>query len=351
MDKIVGRDKSCDYIICDPQNRISRRHVQVINRGGALYLTDLNSSNGTYVNGNRIPPNLEVRITDKDRVLLSNSYPLNLKEFLVDEKPTDPEKTVILGQKDHVLQCQNGYKKINIDPEKTTLGEMLQVDPSKYISVGRVPGNDVVINNSNISRNHCKLKLINQVTFEIIDVGSSNGTYVDQVKLIPHQSAVFYSCARVTLGKEFALNLKSCLPAIQLLPEKKSVNNASGQKMNSTTPTKEEMQEFNELEPLWRDYNDRILSAQQIGGSYMMGGMAVSSIASIAFGPIGAIVGLGSSLFARYLGQQKSNEIRQDTTYEDNFLVLYACPRCNESFQKKPWVTIRECFKCKTKFR
>jgi len=50
MEKIVGRDKSCDYIICDPQNRISRRHLQVINRAGTIYLMDLNSSNGTYVN-------------------------------------------------------------------------------------------------------------------------------------------------------------------------------------------------------------------------------------------------------------------------------------------------------------
>jgi ATP adenylyltransferase/5',5'''-P-1,P-4-tetraphosphate phosphorylase II len=46
-----------------------------------------------------------------------------------------------------------------------------------------------------------------------------------------------------------------------------------------------------------------------------------------------------------------SNEIRKDATFEDQFLQMYACPRCNESFQKKPWITIRDCFKCKTKYR
>jgi ribosomal protein L37AE/L43A len=53
----------------------------------------------------------------------------------------------------------------------------------------------------------------------------------------------------------------------------------------------------------------------------------------------------------RYLGAQKSKEIKTDLNYENMFLVTYACPRCSESFQKRPWVTIRDCNKCKIKFR
>ena len=108
---------------------------------------------------------------------------------------------------------------------------------------------------------------------------------------------------------------------------------------------------FKELELVWKEYNERSLSVQNMGNSYLMGGMAIGSIASLALGPIGAVVGIGSSLLGRYLGQQKSNEIRKDATFEDQFLQMYACPRCNESFQKKPWITIRDCFKCKTKYR
>jgi ribosomal protein L37AE/L43A len=125
----------------------------------------------------------------------------------------------------------------------------------------------------------------------------------------------------------------------------------SGDSGQTNIPTEEEMNCFNELELVWKEYNGRSLSVQNMGNSYLMGGMAIGSIASLALGPIGAVIGIGSSLLGRYIGQQKSNEIRKDATYEDQFLQIYACPRCNESFQKKPWVTIRDCFKCKTKYR
>ena len=57
------------------------------------------------------------------------------------------------------------------------------------------------------------------------------------------------------------------------------------------------------------------------------------------------------SLGAKLLIDMKYNKINLDHFYEDEFLQAYACPRCHESFQKKPWVTIRDCFKCKLKFR
>jgi ribosomal protein L37AE/L43A len=83
-----------------------------------------------------------------------------------------------------------------------------------------------------------------------------------------------------------------------------------------------------------------------------MVGTAVGLALSVVTGGIGgAVVGGGLGLAGRYFGQQKSNEIRGDLTMEDMFLLTYACPRCKESFQKKPWVTIQDCFKCKLKFK
>ena len=80
--------------------------------------------------------------------------------------------------------------------------------------------------------------------------------------------------------------------------------------------------------------------------------MAASSLmASMITGPFAIIIGVGGSLMARYISQQQTSKLRSDFTYEDMFLQIYACPRCKESFQKKPWITIRECLKCKIKFR
>jgi two-component system, cell cycle response regulator len=47
----VGRSGSCD--LCIPDDTVSRRHALIEPQGGALYVVDLNSTNGTYVNNVR----------------------------------------------------------------------------------------------------------------------------------------------------------------------------------------------------------------------------------------------------------------------------------------------------------
>jgi two-component system NtrC family sensor kinase len=49
---IVGRDHTCQLCIDDPQ--ISRQHVRIIRHGDAITIEDLNSSNGTFLNGIRV---------------------------------------------------------------------------------------------------------------------------------------------------------------------------------------------------------------------------------------------------------------------------------------------------------
>lgn len=48
----VGRDQTADLTVEDPG--VSRIHVRLENRGAALFVTDLGSRNGTFVNGERI---------------------------------------------------------------------------------------------------------------------------------------------------------------------------------------------------------------------------------------------------------------------------------------------------------
>jgi pSer/pThr/pTyr-binding forkhead associated (FHA) protein len=49
---IIGRCSSCDLVLHDPN--ISRRHVRLSFREGKWILADLNSTNGTYINGVRV---------------------------------------------------------------------------------------------------------------------------------------------------------------------------------------------------------------------------------------------------------------------------------------------------------
>ncbi len=59
-----GRSSETDITISD--SRISREHGQIVKEEGIFYLEDLDSSNGTEVNGNSIE---RVRIKDGDRIL------------------------------------------------------------------------------------------------------------------------------------------------------------------------------------------------------------------------------------------------------------------------------------------
>ena len=48
----IGRRKECD--LCIPLMVVSRRHCQLIHEDGRLKIHDLKSTNGTFVNGNRV---------------------------------------------------------------------------------------------------------------------------------------------------------------------------------------------------------------------------------------------------------------------------------------------------------
>ena len=51
---VIGRQKDCDYVL--PESGISRRHAMIFESGSELYVEDLGSTNGTYVNDIRLAP-------------------------------------------------------------------------------------------------------------------------------------------------------------------------------------------------------------------------------------------------------------------------------------------------------
>ena len=61
--RIIGRSSEADIPLGDPE--ASRRHAAVQVAGGALYVTDLGSRNGTFLNGKRLADEgIELKIGD-----------------------------------------------------------------------------------------------------------------------------------------------------------------------------------------------------------------------------------------------------------------------------------------------
>jgi len=72
---ILGRRDTCDIILSD--SSVSRRHAQLEQKGGRFWLTDLGSSNGTFVNG---LPVEKAELTDGDVITVGKTV-LIFKEF------------------------------------------------------------------------------------------------------------------------------------------------------------------------------------------------------------------------------------------------------------------------------
>jgi pSer/pThr/pTyr-binding forkhead associated (FHA) protein len=361
---IIGRDQSCDFIIFDPEKRVSRRHAELIITQSRMLIKDLGSKNGVYINNKRIEPNKDYVLTIKDKITLSKTYKLNLNEFLQENE----EQTLILNKTNsHTGQNLNSFlhienekavfknenKTIVFDRDKTTIGDLSVVDNSSYKTIGRNAKTDFVIDDSNVSRDHCNIRLISNLIIELIDLNSTNGTYADGEKLIPNKKYQFSSSVILRIGKTYHLDLRSIFPSIQIIQRKRSVENNPPHKSNfDQAATEFELKQFYELEKIWDEYTKRQNEAHNASNKFGIGGMVVgAALGALTGGVAGVLLASGGGIFGRYLGQQESSKIRQDLSFETAFLEIYSCPRCKESFQKKPWITIRDCFKCKLKFR
>jgi hypothetical protein len=64
----IGRSRDCDIRLTDPN--VSRRHAEVRQEGSSFYVVDLDSTNGTEVNGRRVR---RARLEDGDMIVLGST--------------------------------------------------------------------------------------------------------------------------------------------------------------------------------------------------------------------------------------------------------------------------------------
>jgi pSer/pThr/pTyr-binding forkhead associated (FHA) protein len=362
LKKIIGRSAECDFIILDPQKRVSRFHLEVTKDCDKYYIRDLSSSNGTYINGVKISSQKTYLVCLNDVITLSKNYHLDILSVFEnnEEEKLDYSEKISLSKMQKYESTKetektiinDGNRTIVFEKDRVNISQISDLDKSPYKNIGRMEGNEIVINKANLSRNHCRIRLINPMILEIEDLGSTNGTFVDEERLNANVLLRFSSNVKIRLGSDTLLDLRKIFQNIIIVDKPDQNTDIQNKKTLDSGITKIEQEAFNNLEEVWKEYVERKNGINNSSIKYMFGGSLIGGIGMLALGgPAGLALSLGGGVLGRYLGQQKTNKLNSDHTYEDMFLQVYCCPRCEESFQKKPWITIRDCFKCKLKFR
>lgn len=89
----VGRHPDNDIVLA--YNQVSRQHLRVSTFEEKVVILDLGSSNGTFVDGKRIPPQHHVEVAPTSTIQVGAGGPMIAIELLVEEKQTNQLETHI----------------------------------------------------------------------------------------------------------------------------------------------------------------------------------------------------------------------------------------------------------------
>lgn len=95
---IAGRSSDCDLKLSehlqDRGHQISRRHFMITSREDNFFITDLNSMNGTQLNGERLSKGIAKNIHDCDMIMLARRNDFMI-QFVINEENRDSATMII----------------------------------------------------------------------------------------------------------------------------------------------------------------------------------------------------------------------------------------------------------------
>ncbi|MFD8390741.1 FHA domain-containing protein [Streptomyces sp. NPDC059680] len=155
----VGRDPLSDIVLDDA--RVSWHHAVLRCDDDRWTLTDQHSTNGTYADGRRI---------DRWGV-----RPGSVIRF---GNPTNGPRAVLAGAPQPVPDRPSA---VSLPLLTGTFRRPSSVRPLpvRPVRIGRAADNDLVVDDLIVSRRHAELRAHPDGTYEIIDLGSHNGTYLN----------------------------------------------------------------------------------------------------------------------------------------------------------------------------
>ncbi len=182
----IGKSSSNDFVVAD--DSVSRSHaLLIIDDSSSITIKDLNSTNGTFVDGKRI---LEAKLLPGQTVKLGNKV-IDWKQAL-----STPNKTIVHGN--------------------NNAGSGITPDTIDSKTIGRATDNIICKNIADVSAHHAILCRKRNGEISIIDRNSTNGTYVNGQRI--HGEAPLKKGDIVMLAQKYPLQWESIYPPVSPRP-------------------------------------------------------------------------------------------------------------------------------------
>ncbi|MFJ4787433.1 FHA domain-containing protein [Streptomyces sp. NPDC088794] len=155
----VGRDPMCDIVIDDA--RVSWHHAVLRPEADHWTLADENSTNGTYADGRRV-----------------HEWGVGAGSVIRFGNPADGPRAVLL---DRPAPAPERPSAVSMPGLTSTFRQPTTVRPlpARTVRIGRGPDNDLIVDDLVASRRHAELRALPDGSYEIVDLGSHNGTFLN----------------------------------------------------------------------------------------------------------------------------------------------------------------------------
>jgi FOG: FHA domain len=222
---VIGRQPGLVDLVVN-EGSVSRRHACIRYIHDHFELCDLESLNGTFLNGLRLAPQRQYALKEHDEIRYGNSVTFRflLRVQSVQEQPVAAAPVTVAASDDPFTNADDGADDVRtlprlpvapaaaraaqgmaqllppaivnalsqqpaliVLPAASTQGQPLSptvrvLQPDATVSIGRVTDNDIVLADRVVSRQHAEV-FATPGGFSIRDLGSSNGIIVNQSKI------------------------------------------------------------------------------------------------------------------------------------------------------------------------
>ncbi|MCL4274464.1 MAG: FHA domain-containing protein [Anaerolineales bacterium] len=176
----LGRATTNDIVLI--QGRVSRTHAQIQCSQEGITLTDLNSVNGVWINGQKVR---ETELRPGDKIGISDC----ILQYLPPADDAREEATLINSEKE--LEITLAQMTVPISLNETSLPRLVVHAPDRTWEVpltgdewtiGRASSNNLALDYLKTSRSHARLERKGS-DFILRDLQSTNGTYIHDERI------------------------------------------------------------------------------------------------------------------------------------------------------------------------